>query len=630
MNRNRLEICEYYSKMINEIDTKTEEIIFRMKKQEIECDYEINSDRNKIIAKIREIEKIKLNNLKDSDSIFQDLFCIFIPQKVFSGNISFCETIGKLALINYPLDENTIERLKRIASHLESIEGIIFYQLINANRDELIIDLTKIENNQIKNLDIADARYQSNEQSIKFINRYLNVESVKKLKISICQIIENNIYESFKHLTSLVIDGKYVKSLNENVFNGLENIEILKFHNSNDLNFESNVINKLVNLRELFFDRFKFNKVDIFNKLEKLEKLYFNLCSASNFEMNSLNGLNSLKSLQFIGSRFSYSFINHFVSLNSVKCLEIDKRDFKCLKINPNLEILNIILHPFHSIEIEIVENNFRIPIQSGIYNIPDNIGIPDSIGNLKMLKFLKLYVVKANDIFRLNELTQLEYLDLTLWENLDEFNLEYFTKLKYLVLTCKKIPKFIGSNTLQGLELKNVEIISNDVFDNLVNLDYLALIDPQENMFDTFISTEFGSINKLKYFKSLSNSFNKENDELKKVKRALEKFFKPKKFSGFVDYYEFCKFSIEVMLILDNEEVHEIVYFEKYLQISECVREFILNIQSAYCYRNFKCKRYRPDFKFYFEKIDYNDGMTEREKERLIYEIDDDSDDDL
>ncbi|CAF1157127.1 unnamed protein product, partial [Brachionus calyciflorus] len=82
-----------------------------------EFEVEIHSDRNKIIAKIRDIEKIKLNNLQESDSIFQDFFCIFKParkyqnEKDYEGNFNFYKRIGQLVVINKTFDEYTINKL---------------------------------------------------------------------------------------------------------------------------------------------------------------------------------------------------------------------------------------------------------------------------------------------------------------------------------------------------------------------------------------------------------------------------------------------------------------------------------------------------------------------------------------
>ncbi|CAF0976877.1 unnamed protein product [Brachionus calyciflorus] len=584
MNQIRFEICEYYSNLIYEIDIKTENFICQLKKQEFEI--QINSDRDKIISKIREIKRIKLNNLKDSDSIYQNLFCFFFPaiedhfQRDYGDNLNFYKRIGQLVVINYTLDENTINKLKDRNCHFhygESIETIIFSQLIKAKTDELIIDLTKIENNQIRKLDVNKSGNEPNEETFKFSNRYLNVESVNILKIRnysrIFDQLENNIFEPFKHLNKLILNMRYVKSLNENVFNGMENLEILKLYNFKDLNFESNAFNKLVNLKELVFDRVRIDNPNIFNNLEKLKKLDFNECSVSNFGFNSFNGLKSLESLKVFRSHLSDFFNGDFVSLpNSVKCLETRYFDASSLKINPSLEILNI-----------------------GHATL-------DIFANLKMLKFLKVEFIQVNDIVLLNELSQLEYLDLTLKENLEEFNLVNFSMLKFLVLTCDKIPKFNGSlKNLQGLELINAKIIPNDAFDNFVNLDYLALIDPEENMFDKFISTEFESIKNLKYFKLESHTFEIVDDELEKIKKALVNFFEynNKKISGLIN-----DFSIEVMAKLKDGDVNEKVYFEKYLQVSECVREFIFNVESDY----FRKDKRNFNFEFDTEEIDFND----------------------
>ena len=130
------EILEYYSNMTNKIDIKCEKVISYFKTEQIEN--QINSNRDKIVAKLKEIEKIKLENLKQSDSFYDGLLCLFIPSKfsVFDSNkksnqdsyetnsfmtsnlgqrdgveFKFSHEIGCLVIVNFDLDKDIVEKL---------------------------------------------------------------------------------------------------------------------------------------------------------------------------------------------------------------------------------------------------------------------------------------------------------------------------------------------------------------------------------------------------------------------------------------------------------------------------------------------------------------------------------------
>ncbi|CAF0777187.1 unnamed protein product [Brachionus calyciflorus] len=605
MNQVRSVILEYYSNLINEIDFKTEKALCELKNQVFEN--QINYDRNKIVAKIKDIEKIKLNSLKDSDSIFNGLFCIFISANEvylsrlnednpdFDKSFYFHERIGQLAIINYNFDIKTVNQLMRnnYQNYYQNYEFeitpeyLVFSKLIESKKDQLIIDLTEIENNRMHRLDIRKCYGDLNANSLTFINTCLNVQSIKILEIKNFRIdqLDKNIFQPFKYLTKLLLNVRYVGSLNEEVFNGLENLEILKLYNSKNLKPEANAFKKLINLKELVLDQVLFYENGIFNDLKNLKILVL-INSYIITDMNNFNHLQSLETLKMNCSGWHSVFgekdTNYLVNLSKLKCLESFYVEERFI-INPNLEILNV----------NCIEPKFLL--------------------SFKMLKFCKISINFEFQVLILNELQQLEFLDLYLENDLNKkitnlFEYLNFPKLKFLVLNCKNVPKFNASfQNLQGLELIEPTFIPHDQFVNLVSLEYLAITIPGVNMFRKFISTNFQSLNKLKYLKieSMTIGLDEESEELKYTKKTLVKFFQdPKKILGYTDL-DIRQFFIEVKW--KDEIISEKDFFEKYLQVSERVREFILSDESNYfrdCFYQTNSRQLNFDLNF----DDYND----------------------
>ncbi|CAF1131965.1 unnamed protein product, partial [Brachionus calyciflorus] len=253
----------------------------------------------------------------------------------------------------------------------------VISQLIDVKKDNFIIDLTQIEMNQIVSLDLTN-------------------------------------------LPNL-------KSLNENVLYGLENLEILHLSKMNFLKFPSSSYKNLLNLNKLILNKITFKNLSIFKDSKYIDKLSLKNCC---FVKNQLTNDN-------------YEILNNLKSLESDIDLEIFEKNYS------TLEIL--------SLEYQTLKN----------------------LNNFKMLKFLNIRNCSPLECINfLNDLNQMEFLDFKLPNNLiDSFELVNLYKLKFLVLTCENIPNFNESfKNLQGLELINAKSIPRDQFVNLINVDYLAL----------------------------------------------------------------------------------------------------------------------------------------------------------
>ncbi|CAF0940310.1 unnamed protein product [Brachionus calyciflorus] len=208
--------------------------------------------------------------------------------------------------------------------------------------------------------------------------------------------------------------------------------------------------------------------------------------------------------------------------------------DPELLVLNPKLEILNLETFP-PNVSIKLVE--------------------------FKMLKFLNIrYGSRLNDIDFLNDLSQLEFLDIHLLESFHStFEIVQLPKLKFLVINSKSIPSFNSSfKNLQGLELIELEFIEWDRIVNLVNLDYLALTD----VFPVLTSRDINTF-KTACFQTLKG--------LTFVYIQMSFYFSSEHQAIYFDIFDMNQ-------NLGDEIISEKIFFEKYLRVSECVREFLLN----------------------------------------------------
>ncbi|CAF1111467.1 unnamed protein product [Brachionus calyciflorus] len=358
MNQIRSEILDYYSNLVNQIDIISEKAIKFFKTEAIV--HQINSARDKIISKIKEIEQIKLKNLKPSDSIYDGLFCFFIPKNTFSFldfktdlesnfpkyldfEFEFRNDIGLLVILNNNLNKKFVDKLigrhesaKSEKLELDQVMWVfdtyeecakfsVISQLINAKKDDFIVDLSEIENNQMVKLDLTfESHFKKNTEILSAIKSCLNVDSIRDLKYNSCDYkIQNNVFQLFKNLTMLTINLRSLESLEKDVFNGLRNLVILKFSNTNFL-CEPEAFRTLRGLKTLILDRVTIRNVDIFKDLPGVKKLVLKECSLLDFQMETFNGLKSLESLKISNSRFEQINQRGFNGFKCLKSLESD------------------------------------------------------------------------------------------------------------------------------------------------------------------------------------------------------------------------------------------------------------------------------------------------------------------
>ncbi|RNA13839.1 slit -like protein [Brachionus plicatilis] len=369
----------------------------------------------------------------------------------------------------------------------ESTKFQEYDQLIKSKNDQVIIDLSEREKNQIDGLKLSKSGFE-------LIPTYLDVESVKELKIVGYKDIKfpTQLFRPFKNLTRLEIKD----SLNENSFIGLENLEILEL-SENKIDIEENTFKALINLKQLIFTSCYFGNFHKTNGRENLKQLKLKDCTFADFRLEYLELFKNLENLQIFTSRFAKSEIKSFNRFEKLKILETDLEEEMHLK--SNLEILSLEFQSFK----------------------------PHASFN--GLKFLNIRVeCPLNQIEHLNQLNQLEFLDFKLPNKLTKkFNQVNLPKLKFLVLTCRNTPNFNQSlQNLQGLELIGASFMPRDQLKNLKSLDYLAFIDPSELY--SFHGTTFSTIKNLKFLK-IENDYNQfpfDDDKRNRINEEMSKLF--------------------------------------------------------------------------------------------------------
>ncbi|RNA24920.1 hypothetical protein BpHYR1_006620, partial [Brachionus plicatilis] len=485
MSKKQEEILQYYSNLINEIDIKCEKAILFFKTED--AVNEIETNRQKIISKIKQIEIIKLENVKDSETLYDGSFAFFTSND--RGNKLFCDYYDSEYVSNEKLDLNNnvpyswtmsqkrgekfdfVKHLGQlvVASSLkqnnvkklingelkikfdsdftekESTKFQVYAQLIKNKNDHVIIDLSQKEKNQIDSLKLtsnSEDDIPMTESGFELIPTYLDAESVRELKI---------------------------------------------------------VGYALINLKLLIFTDCCFGIFNETSGLENLRELKIKECRFKDFRLQYLELFKNLENLQLFESIFVQSKIKSFNGLEKLKILETDENEKILLK--SNLDILSLNFQSFKP---------------------------HDSFNGLK---FLNIRVgCPLNQIEHLNQLNQLEFLDFSLPNKLTKkFNQVNLPKLKYLVLTCRNTPNFNQSlQNLQGLELINAKFTPRDKFINLKSLDYLAITNPEESMFDKFCGTTFRTIKNLKFLKIESSEFEffYEDDKKNEINEKLSKLF--------------------------------------------------------------------------------------------------------
>lgn len=173
----------------------------------------------------------------------------------------------------------------------------------NKLTDEMIMNLKELKvyniSNYIRKI-ISDETFENlgelNDFNINFDKISISgkiYRNLKKLSISGCTQLSDDIFKNLRNLTELNISG--CTQLSGNIFKELKHLTKLHMSGCNQINDES--FKYLGNLTELNIDRCKYLSDKIFNYLPELTKLSMRECSQSSITNNAFDNLKKLQIL---------------------------------------------------------------------------------------------------------------------------------------------------------------------------------------------------------------------------------------------------------------------------------------------------------------------------------------------
>ncbi|CAF0725788.1 unnamed protein product [Brachionus calyciflorus] len=474
-------IIEYFDCLKNEIDVNCEELFtsfnlfesHRVRIESIRTNFLDNVDRifNLNLKKFGTRKKLENEeiNLDDWE------FCFFLPK---------ASKFGVLVLTNQFIPENTRLSLRgdflndEFNSDIMTKREILLENLIQKILDvkfeseikDDIIDLRDGSHNIIESFTLESFKFSSLEPTdLSVMENLVNKECLNHWELSLdVTILEKNLFSNFKNIHFLEISLNESCILQDDCFNGLDNLKRLTVLCSAKV-FEENVFYNLKNLEELSLKNSKIDALgeNSFKNLPKIENLDLFNASIKTIASGSLKDLTTLKYLN--------------LTENHISSLPIGT--FDCLK---NLSVLFLI-------------DALRVEISAECFNNLENLEIlaiiqrkkPGKICNLDELKLskLKCLAIDSNRVpdFDLN-------LEMLVIYGLEEFNENMFDRLSDL------------KGLVINLDQEFLQNIKKELFKNMEKLAYLSIkfndlskeslefIKKNENIYKEFLNQPIGN----------------------------------------------------------------------------------------------------------------------------------------
>jgi Leucine-rich repeat (LRR) protein len=507
ISERRLKIADYFDKLINAIDLKSETAMLTHGQNETL----INARRMELIAKIKQVQEFNLKNLSSSDKPF--LKYSFIVDKVGSRD-KINEPFGFLITLDdfFMTDEqlkfytefteffntekafsvntasfffhqplfNSLQKSRRVSMSVRSSFYSTQNFTIQTNRSEFL----KIQELKLKNV-IINA-FNSN-------TLFLFRDNIEKLELKY-DLIESTISLEDIFNTILIFQNDYNVTNIELTLN-LTDLSIHNLSRMSDLNVTTFQLHtsKLIisqssfagfeNLAELVLSNNKIERFEPtpFVRLEKLKKLSLNKSIIETIKTNFFKGLNGLEELTLWGCKISCLESDAFLGLSKLKVLNLNDNRLVIL----DREAFN----GLESIQELLLSTNRIKEIDMSVFS------------TMKDLKRLNLSKNNLTD-FQISKsklnLKHLEELSLS-YNSIKSFKFENMSSLKKLNLSNNQIER-IECGTLAGLSklealyfsFNKIKYIENEA---LVGLSGLKLLDLYSNSITSINKRSFGSL---------------------------------------------------------------------------------------------------------------------------------------
>lgn len=432
MNFFKHALVDHYNNTINSIDINAEILMNNTKKK-----FKINDDRLNLIQVVNSIQKFNMCELNLRNEPLITKFCFHIPKSILLGN---------LVIINRYKNDQSIEKISCFTPDKKCIFDILLVELIKIKSDDLVIDLSKPENNYLKILKV-DGHNLVKRFCHKILIEMKNIINLNKVtRLDLRNVLfEADCYflSNFSGLETLCIQSSDI-NFPIKVKNLMNLVKIdLSFNKIKNISFEN-----LINLKILNLNGNLLEKIDekMFQDLRKLEEIYLKFNRIKFISKNSFKDLESLRKLD-ISQNGEIKFDCNFRNLNKLLFLNLGQNLINTIEINglEKLEYLNlgsakiIKLNSLNELKFLEIESDL-VPDISKFPNL--NILIIKNVKyfsldkNLKNLKFLIIKVdkstnlTKAVDLHNINHLTELTNIKIHSSIQFSSFDIkEYFAK---------------------------------------------------------------------------------------------------------------------------------------------------------------------------------------------------------
>ncbi|APG64830.1 hypothetical protein LPB136_05410 [Tenacibaculum todarodis] len=481
-----------------------------------EKEFESNKDSIEVLSKIKYVsitisENLDLGSIINNLETFSNLEYLRFktPAALFKNgkveNITFPDNIYKLKNIktislkgdfywNYDTFLNSVSNLPKLENFILIYNRFPNKIFNNPNFIKLkhLKGLSYTGSNKItfpeeikefKDLTSLRLGFDSNENTMKEVNKFSSLKNLKYLDLN-WMTINENLLENFRHLQELSLSASEIKNPS-NLFKNLslnKSLEKLNLSN-NKLTILPKEIGNLKNLQSFYSSNNKFSKKlpDAFYKLTNLKNIEI---QGSNIEevSNNINNLKKLETLKIYHNKIK-KLPKKMGNLNNLKDFYLNHNQIT--ELPEDIGKLKLTYLSLNNNKLKQLPNSIVKLNKLETLNLKENyiLELPKKIGNLTNLKYLNLDLNNLDELPKsISKLKALETLNISrnkITQLPTNFgNLSSLKTFDSEFCLLKKLPESFGRlNNLERLVLTNNNLQElSDNFGNLKKLKKLYL----------------------------------------------------------------------------------------------------------------------------------------------------------
>ena len=281
--------------------------------------------------------------VEGSKKLIQGGFYIFDKFSTNSGAVPYLEKHLKRMILSTKLNRYILE--------CNAIDYVIIMGVLPINNNQILLDNSqnRIKLTSIDGLEIvAHTIDKLSITSIDLSDNYLTLThnftalkffpNIQELNLSHNQLTElpENIFNNLNQLQILWLSGNQLTQLPENIFNNLNQLQILWLNGNQLTQLPENIFQKLIQLQTLWLSGNKLTQLpeNIFNNLNQLEELSLSHNQLIQLPTNIFNNLNQLTELHLSNNKLTQLPENIFNNLNQLQILDLDDNELAELPDN--------------------------------------------------------------------------------------------------------------------------------------------------------------------------------------------------------------------------------------------------------------------------------------------------------